>query len=1054
MESTERHVRTWIASGREDDITELVEGTIIVTQFERVLIPRTLDISVGRATLLDVVKALGEYLTSEEDVIRSKGVDLLSRVIERCPPERINRQATRVLVSFYSGKLEDPETVIPALKGLVSLTSLPTYSDPDAVESVKALFARIDTKSLNQSTRYLVFKILDTLVAGHRSALQGMGDEFLSGYMSLVDGEKDPRNLLLAFSIDRVICIEFDISRHIEAMFNIIFCYFPITFKPPADDPYGITSDDLKTALRSCMSASPLFGELAVTLFLDKLLGGSPAAKKDIIETISLCAPVYGAAVARKNSKKLWNFLKMEVFQPVNPETEGEALKATQALIQTIYSDSDEEASAGEPQGIITEISKECLELMNEPEKSQAVPASKVMASFIGTTPKISKFALSHVIPHLMKLFQDPEELVHRSQILTLLCIIVGAIEAKRSVLEEYGLQGQLLEFKDDILGAFISGTKNPSSCEAALEGIKKVSIMPDVLSDEELVYVVHNINELLQSDAEDADVASDDALAVLATIADRNSKVVEEYTLPLLFSSLPDSPPLRDAHRERAKCWRTLHLLARLCVSAPLFETLVVRLTTKLDIVCASKSDDPDEMQDPEPRAAYAHGILKTLGSVIELKVNANHADVPKYIDRLVPRLYNLLIYLSLADKSASSSDLYSKLLEISGQIITLVVRTVPPDRQKKLALDLYSAYFDGNVASLCSLHQLFPVDYSVFRPFKSESTSEKNTVVLLSAAFVAFHRDVLLPHLELNEALGNLQDWVLNNSVNDLQRHAVNHMVASLLNKNSDKLSPFISRQLEHVYQAEISSSYIPIERRRHAIESWLWIGKALILLNSPSLVNLIDSLFSVFGDRDVGWDAARTVGEIASGGDDVLTKSNHATIRILYAQKYFKTILPKIFKDLQDSDQPQQQKANLVALSTLISALPKTVYANELPTLMPFLIRGLDLPDSEIRTSIINTFTAVASSGAHGPTQEHASTLVSIVLKNALTQEASSTSLRMAALKYLAILPRAVRYDVFHPLKAAVIRELGTALDDPKRAVRKEAVDARAAWFSYKG
>ncbi|KAL5531709.1 hypothetical protein ACEPAG_4586 [Sanghuangporus baumii] len=1037
MELTERHVRTWIASGREDDIAELVE-----------------DISVGRATLLDVVKALGEYLTSEEDVIRSKGVDLLSRVIERCPPERINRQATRVLVSFYSGKLEDPETVIPTLKGLVTLTSLPTYSDQDAVESMKALFTHVDMKNLNQSMRYLVFKILDTLVAGHRSALQGMGDEFLSGYTTLVDGEKDPRNLLLAFSIDRVICIEFDISRHIEAMFNIIFCYFPITFKPPADDPYGITSDDLKTALRSCMSASPLFGELAVTLFLDKLLGGSPATKKDIIETISLCAPVYGAGVARKNSKKLWNFLKMEVFQPVNPETEGEALKATQILIQTIYSGPDEETAAGELQGLITEISTECLELMNEPEKSQAVPASKVMASLIGISPKISRFALSHVIPHLMKLFRDPEELVHRSQILTLLCIIVGAIETKQSVLEEYGLQGQLLEFKDDILGAFISGAKNPSSCEAALEGIKKLSIMPNVLTDEELVYVVHSINELLQSDADDADVASDDALAVLVTIADRNSKVVEEYTLPLLFGSLPDSAPLRDAHRERAKCWRTLHLLARLCVSAPLFETLVVRLTTKLDIVCAPKSDDPHEVQDPESRTAYAHGILKTLGSVIELKVNANHVDVPKYIDRLVPRLYNLFIYLSLADKSASSNDLYSKLLEISGQIITLVVRTVPTDRQKKLALDLYSAYFDGSVESLCSLYQLFPIDYSAFRPFKTESTSEKNTVLLLSAAFVAFHKDVLLPHLEPNEALGNLQDWILNNSDNDLQRRAVNHMVASLLNKNSDKLSPFISRQLEQVYQAEISSSDIPIERRRHAIQSWLWIGKALILLNSPSLVNFIDSLFSVFGDRDVGWDAARAVGEIARGGDDVLTKSNHATIRILYAQKYFKTVLPKILLDLRESDQSQRQKANLVALSTLISSLPKTVYANELPTLMPFLIRGLDLPDSEIRMSIINTFTAVASGGAHGPTQEHASTLVLIVLKNALSQERSSTSLRVAALKYLAVLPKAVRYDVLHPLKATVVRELGKALDDPKRVVRKAAVDARAAWFSYKG
>ena len=170
----------------------------------------------------------------------------------------------------------------------------------------------------------------------------------------------------------------------------------------------------------------------------------------------------------------------------------------------------------------------------------------------------------------------------------------------------------------------------------------------------------------------------SDDALEVLVIIADKNSKIIEEYTLPLLFSSLPDSPPHRDAHRERMKCWRTLHLLARLCVSAPLFETLVVRLTTKLDIVCVPK-DGTDETHGLEPRIAYAHGILKTLASVVELKVNANHTDVQKYIDRLIPRLYSLFIYLSLADRLMSSSNSYLKLLEISGRIITLIVRTVP---------------------------------------------------------------------------------------------------------------------------------------------------------------------------------------------------------------------------------------------------------------------------------------------------------------------------------------------------------------------------------------
>jgi DNA repair/transcription protein MET18/MMS19 len=43
-----------------------------------------------------------------------------------------------------------------------------------------------------------------------------MGDEFLTGYLTLAEGEKDPRNLMLAFAIARVLIIEFDIAKHIE----------------------------------------------------------------------------------------------------------------------------------------------------------------------------------------------------------------------------------------------------------------------------------------------------------------------------------------------------------------------------------------------------------------------------------------------------------------------------------------------------------------------------------------------------------------------------------------------------------------------------------------------------------------------------------------------------------------------------------------------------------------------------------------------------------------------------------------------------------------------
>lgn len=71
-------------------------------------------------------------------------------------------------------------------------------------------------QSLVQSTRFYVYNIVDTLVHTYRDHLKNMGDQFLSDYAALVSGEKDPRNLLIAFKIARAILTDFNISKHVE----------------------------------------------------------------------------------------------------------------------------------------------------------------------------------------------------------------------------------------------------------------------------------------------------------------------------------------------------------------------------------------------------------------------------------------------------------------------------------------------------------------------------------------------------------------------------------------------------------------------------------------------------------------------------------------------------------------------------------------------------------------------------------------------------------------------------------------------------------------------
>lgn len=48
------------------------------------------------------------------------------------------------------------------------------------------------------------------------TALRSMGGKFVTGLVDLVGGEKDPRNLMIVFSVVKVVLVEFDIVAHVE----------------------------------------------------------------------------------------------------------------------------------------------------------------------------------------------------------------------------------------------------------------------------------------------------------------------------------------------------------------------------------------------------------------------------------------------------------------------------------------------------------------------------------------------------------------------------------------------------------------------------------------------------------------------------------------------------------------------------------------------------------------------------------------------------------------------------------------------------------------------
>lgn len=163
-----------------------------------------------------------------------------------------------------------------------------------------------------------------------------------------------------------------------------------------------------------------------------------------------------------------------------------------------------------------------------------------------------------------------------------------------------------------------------------------------------------------------------------LTGISKVHPTVIESVTLPLLFHALPEHAPGLYDTSSRDKYRSILRSLSELCVQPALFETLVIRITTKLDFLTSSTStaEEPTTQEARECEVAYAWDLLHCLAGVIDKKVDDKHVDVVKHFDTIVPRLYALCISAA-APKLGGQEPLFRdrRLLTVVGRITERLV-------------------------------------------------------------------------------------------------------------------------------------------------------------------------------------------------------------------------------------------------------------------------------------------------------------------------------------------------------------------------------------------
>lgn len=176
-------------------------------------------------------------------------------------------------MAFFRTRIEDNAGVKEASQGLRSLLDMTRFMKKDVVDIVETIFkSTADLQRQPAPARFAIYHLVEKSLERCREVIEGMSERFIDGILSLVEFEKEPRNLMIVFSVLRVIMAEFAATeRQTEALWDSVFRYYPITFNPKPGDKIQVTKQDLQKRLEACITSNSRFASYALPSLLAKL---------------------------------------------------------------------------------------------------------------------------------------------------------------------------------------------------------------------------------------------------------------------------------------------------------------------------------------------------------------------------------------------------------------------------------------------------------------------------------------------------------------------------------------------------------------------------------------------------------------------------------------------------------------------------------------------------------------------------------------------------------------------------------------------------------------
>lgn len=1013
-------------------------------------------------TLLQFVQRLGEKIVSTEDDERLKAVHCLTEVIHEIDNGKLSKQDINVLVEFYLNKFDDKycfKYVIQGIDHLIHFNQFNPGLNDNLLKILSAINEKYDVANHLAKNRYEIFKLVDDILTVSRDAIttsKDLHDLYVKTFIQISTGEKDPRNLLMAFELNKRVgkYFSFDINNklekhYIDELYDNLFCYFPISFKPPPNDPYKITSEQLKMSLRSSLTSQPLYAQDLFNDLFEKLASTNPIVRNDVLLTMLEAVNTYDFEVLIQYWEKLWNGLRFEVlhfenpnlFDPTSTHLIPENLLSIddldenkpvylvlEILTQLTIKLSDERIYLD----FVTENLSSNLNITNKFFKQAIILLSCLASSTEDAFNYIQKFIFKY--ENLGKFISmpntgDEEEPMEEDVSLT--------VSKQRDLIDNFGYtlisyqvisnklrdnssffsSNYLVEVKDNLivfLGQLLQVSSNIEKtlkCKIVQQYVKLIGLRRFLTYEEKFV-IITILNDMFfeLSSSKFDDIVVEEIIKGFTTLiaqkSDELNKLIIEIYLPNVISKLDENVDNMDVFEQY------LGLLQRIIVNYQFLEVLSIRLINKLNYHAKEIN----------------FKIIKLIIQLILKIQSENQFLMNSWFKTFIPHLFTFLNKFDV--NSVEEWDL--KNFEITSELIGLIIKYNDSTKHQEILDQFVQSFYESkqsNSLNLTGYNLLKESNLMVIIYNKVLSNIDKSTNINVG-----------------DSSIGSLVELIYGCKNEQMKLYYLQHL-SLLINKFYDN-KEVLSLKLQELYTFDDLKKF----------EISIWIIKALVLKLHPvgmkylnENLNNLDSKYSgiVLRAFDIVLKDLKiySINKELPKGSKIISKVQNLNVRLLYKQQMFNIILDKILEN-------SESMVYLTLLSVLLKNIDSTILRFKVNDIIPLIIKSIKV-NSLLETSLETLLIITDSNDLH----DHLPYLIKRLLEVSSTKVVeggkliNNENIRILALDCLLKLIKTNEKSAILVYKTDILNKTTNGLDDPKRSVRKLCCDIRQLLFELR-